>query len=90
LSREAAHFLKDALSQMRTVGTDLVSLEWTVDMSQMVAAHQRFLEDRSQADMIIEDMSLNLDFRGVRRIFAIPFCLQGIGNFPATVFTEIG
>ena len=89
LSAEAAHFLKDALPQMRAVGIDFISLEWTVDKNHGFAAHQILLKDRSRPVMIIEDMSLNLDFQGVHRIFAIPVFLREIDSFPATVFAEI-
>ena len=89
VSAEAARFLMTALPNMRAIGLDFISLEWTVNRSHGFGAHQVMLKDRSHPVLIIEDLNLDVDFARVRRVFAIPIFFREIDSFPATVFAEL-
>ena len=86
---EAASYLRAALPHLRAIGLDFASLEWTEDKSHGFRAHQVLLKEKTRPMLIIEDMSIDVDPRRLRRVFAIPIFFQEIDSFPATVFAEV-
>jgi arylformamidase len=88
VSPEAAQYLMDRLQNLRALGLDFISLEWTKDLPHNYRAHQILLGDNEHPMMIIEDM--NLDFGDLipRRVYAFPLFFDELDSSPCTVVGE--
>jgi len=88
VSDEAAHYLLDRFPCLRALGMDFISLEWTSDLSHGFAAHHTFLQDNDRPFILIEDMTLEIGQRELRRVYAFPLLFDDLDSFPCTVVGE--
>lgn len=90
LSPEAARFIVEELKSVRCIGVDMVSIGSPAFPQETVETH-RILTGYygSRPVLIIEDMDLEGELTGLRRVIVVPLYVEGIDSAPCTVLGEI-
>ena len=88
---EVGFFLRDKYPSVRAVGIDWVSASSFQDREMGRQAHRAFLdpEGTNNPVLIIEDMDLSHDLRGLREVWAAPLRVEGLDSAPCTVIGMI-
>jgi len=90
LSPEAARFIVEELKSVRCIGVDMVSIGSPAFPRETVETH-RILTGYygSRPVLIVEDMDLEGDLTGLKRVIVVPLYVEGIDSAPCTVLGEI-
>ncbi len=86
---EGARFLRDNCPTMRALGMDVPSVACIEYLDVTMAAHNVLLEGVGRRFLIIEDMNLDQDLSGLKRVVVAPLWVKDIDGGPCTVFGEI-
>jgi arylformamidase len=84
----AAEYLRTALPGLRAFGMDVPSLACIAHLEQTMSAHNVLLEGEGRRFLVIEDMNLEQDLRGLQRVILAPWQVAGVDSTPCTIFGE--
>jgi kynurenine formamidase len=84
---KVGEWLREKYPHVRAVGFDFISLSAYQNRDMGREAHRKFLdpEGSNAPVLIIEDMDLSLDLRGLKQVLAFPLRIEGIDSAPCTV-----
>jgi len=84
---EVGFFLREKYPSVRAVGIDWVSISSFENRDAGREAHRAFLDPEGSNNpvLIIEDMDLSHDFKGLREVWVAPLRVEGIDSAPCTV-----
>lgn len=88
---EVGFFLRGTYPSVRAVGIDWVSISSFKNRETGRHAHRSFLnpDGINNPMLIIEDMDLSYDLRGLREVWVAPLRVEGIDSAPCTVIGVI-
>jgi kynurenine formamidase len=84
----AAEYLRAALPGLRALGMDVPSLACIAHLEQTMSVHNVLLEGEGRRFLVIEDMNLEQDLRGLQRVILAPWQVAGVDSTPCTIFGE--
>ncbi|MBF7082775.1 cyclase family protein [Desulfallas sp. Bu1-1] len=87
----AAEFFLENLPVLKAIGMDFPSATSALHISEGIAFHQIILGKNAtdgRAILLIEDVNLNQDLSGLRRVYALPLLIEGIDSAPCTILGE--
>jgi arylformamidase len=87
---ESANFLLKNFPTMRCVGMDVPSLACISALDKTMKAHNVLLAGNIGRFLVIEDMNLDQDLVGLKRVILAPWFNKDLDGGPATIFGEIG
>jgi kynurenine formamidase len=86
---ESARFLRKEFPALRGVGMDVPSLSCIEHLDDTMAAHHELLSGEGRRFIVVEDMDLEHDLKGLRRVIVAPLRVdQGDGG-PVTAYGMI-
>jgi len=87
INADVGFWLREHCPNVRAIGLDLVSLSSYQNRPEGRLAHKAFLDlnGRGKPIVIIEDMDLAKDLRGLKEVTVAPLLVQGIDSAPCTV-----
>jgi kynurenine formamidase len=91
-SRDGAAFLIERFPNLKALAVDFVSIAAMAHMEEGCDAHRVFLGCRGYGErsiLLIEDALLPFNLRPIKRLFLIPWFVEGIDSAPCTLFAEI-
>jgi len=86
---ESAMYLLENFPNMRCVGMDVPSLACIAALDKTMKAHNVLLAGNGGRFLVIEDMNLDQDLKGLRRVILAPWFIKNLDGGPATIFGEI-
>jgi kynurenine formamidase len=92
LSPEAASFIVEELRDVRCIGVDCVSIGSPAFPEETVQTHRILTGCEgygSRYVLIIEDMNLDQDLSGLKRVMVVPLYVEGVDSMPCTVLAEV-
>ena len=87
---ESANYLLKNFPTIRCVGMDVPSLACISALDKTMKAHNVLLAGNNGRFLVIEDMNLDQDLAGLKRVILAPWFIKGLDGGPATVFGEVG
>lgn len=87
---ESAAFLRDNFPYLRAIGMDVPSLSCICYLGKTMHAHNVILASNGGRFMVIEDMLLDQDLTGLKRVVVAPWMIKNLDGGPATVIGELG
>lgn len=89
LSAEVAHYLADApFSSLRAIGIDAISMASVAHLDEGIEAHQILFARQPEGIFLIEDMDLRADLRHLKRIYVVPWFVEGVDSSHCTIIAE--
>jgi arylformamidase len=88
---DAAMFLRKQ-GNLKAIGIDAISISSFQHLEIGEETHRILLRrdlDLSKPKLIIEDLNLSVNLRGLKRVFATPFITERADGAPCTVFAEV-
>lgn len=92
ISLEAAKWLRSNYPFIRALGIDTISFSAFQNRGVGRKAHEILLKEddlSGNALFLIEDLNLSGRFNNLKKVYAIPFFVEGIDSSPCTVFAEL-
>jgi arylformamidase len=91
LSTGVARYLDSPrFPSLRAIGTDAISIAAAADVQEGIEAHKLlFCRKDGSSVLLIEDMDLACDLTGLKRVFVVPWFIEGLDSSPCTVIAEI-
>jgi kynurenine formamidase len=83
---ESSDFLRDSFPRLRGLGMDVPSLSCIDSLDQTFQAHHRLLGGASRRFIVVEDMNLDQDLRGLVRVIVAPLLVDGCDGGPCNVY----
>ncbi len=74
---------------MRALAIDSISMAAAERLNEGIEAHRILLGDRHRPILLVEDINLEYDLAGLKRIIVLPLFIRGIDSSPCTVAAEI-
>ena len=88
ISPQAAEYLCANYPNLRAIGIDSLSISAFQRREEGRLAHQVLLT-RDRPVLLIEDLKLTDDVKGLKRVFAVPLFVEGIDSLACTVIGEV-
>lgn len=91
IDNDAAIFLRKQRN-LKAIGIDMISVSSFSHLDIGEETHRILLVKDlhpSEPKLIIEDMKLSADLKGLKRVFVIPLFINGADSSPCTVFAEV-
>jgi kynurenine formamidase len=85
MSTRGASFLAENFPRLRALGMDTISLACMQHLEEGLEAHRILFRGDGRRFLIIEDMNLDLDLSGLRRVIALPLFIEGVDSSLCTV-----
>jgi kynurenine formamidase len=83
---ESAAFLRDSFPRLRGLGMDVPSLSCIASLDKTFEAHHRLLGGAGRRFIVVEDMNLGQDLRGLVRVIVAPLLVDGCDGGPCNVY----
>ena len=87
---ESAQYIKEELPSLRGLGMDVPSLACIQYLDQTMQAHNILLDGPGRRFLVIEDMKLDGDLRGLTDVIVAPWWIAGLDGGPSLVFGIYG
>ncbi len=87
---ESAAFLRAAFPRLRGLGMDVPSLSCIDSLERTFEAHHRLLEGEGRHFVVVEDMNLDQELRGLRQVIVAPLLVEQCDGGPCTVYGVMG
>ena len=91
ISPDAARLIRSDYENIRAIGVDTISVSSCQHRKLGSQTHKIFFckeEYKSSPVLLIEDMNLSENLKGLERVFAIPLFVEGVDSMPCTVIGE--
>ena len=82
---ESARWLRETCPQMSAMGMDVPSVSTIAHLEETMAAHNELLGGEGRRFLIIEDMKLDRDLRGLSEVRVSPWLVLGMDSGPCTI-----
>lgn len=87
IKAEVGFWLREEHGNIRAIGLDFVSLSSYRQREEGRAAHKAFLDPGAKGNpiLIVEDMKLDGNLNGLKKVIIAPLLIEGIDSAPCTV-----
>lgn len=89
LSIDAAAFIRKTCKKIRALGIDCPSIATPEHPEEGIKAHKILLSNKKHPVLLIEDINLEHNLMGLKKVFAFPLFAKGVDSSPCTVVAEI-
>lgn len=88
---EVGAYLRTNYPNIKAIGIDWISVSSFQDRELGRQAHRAFLDPKgvNKPILLIEDMDLSQDLRGLKQVWAAPLRIEGIDSAPCTVMGRV-
>jgi len=86
---ESAGYLLEKFPRMRALGMDVPSLSCIKFLDRTMKAHNVLLEGEGRRFLVIEDMKLDQDLKGLAGVILAPLWIRGADGGPATILGRL-
>jgi kynurenine formamidase len=86
-SIKCAKYLHDNFPDMKTLALDTPSFSAMSLLDEGMPAHLTYIGER--CGFIIEDVNMDFDLSGLKRVFVAPWFMQGLDSAPCTIIGEV-
>ncbi len=86
---ESAGYLLEKFPRMRALGMDVPSLSCIKFLDRTMKAHNVLLEGEGRRFLVIEDMKLDQDLKGLAAVILAPLWIRGADGGPATILGRL-
>jgi kynurenine formamidase len=87
---ESARYLRESFPSMRGMGMDVPSLSCIEYLDETMEAHHELLGGDGRRFIVVEDMDLEHDLSGLKKVVVAPLLVDQIDGGPTTVFGVVG
>jgi arylformamidase len=81
---EGARYLREQCPSLRAIGMDVPSVACIAHLAQTMTCHHELLGGANRRFLIIEDMNLDHDLRGLREVRINPWLVRGMDSGPCS------
>jgi kynurenine formamidase len=82
---ESARWLRQNCPDLRAVGMDVPSIACIAKLEETMPCHHELLAGELRRFLIIEDMKLDQDLRGLREVRISPWLVGGMDSGPCSI-----
>lgn len=80
-----ARYLRETFKNLRAIGMDLPSLACISKKSETMRSHHELLCGKDRRFLVIEDMNLDYDLSGLKKVIVAPLLVEKTDSAPCTI-----